>query len=357
MAPPDSVSATDAPCYGRKVISLDESWWAIRQLRSDPPGRATSGRRRDQFRSALEQSEQLFRAAAATSLATRPLLAFYGLSQASRAVLAAHRYGERWNPHGHGITAANTSGALEGVTSRDKGSGLFDCLAAAMDSATLPEAVSLGSLVSSLPAFVNPEPFSNIEGPRPLTIVPEHYNSGAVLSMTAVTTGWVHGLPTRVLEAEDLRAAASECLDNYPTLVGWQIAGDPPYFPGHLAGDGVAVKLMWRLAESTSSDAVRSEVVTRNAIQPSRSGGAWIVPVSADGTDRVLAPLVHWWAILHGLSTVVRYEPAVWRKHIDVDSSADAVGLDRLVQVALEDVPFHILQALRQPTAWRPGLT
>lgn len=349
--------AIDVAAYRRQMMSVDESWWAIRQLRSDPPGRATSGRRRDQFRSALEQSEQLFRAAGTTSLATRPLLAFYGLSQASRAVLAAHSHGEQWNPHGHGVTAGSTGGALASVTSRDRGSGLFSCLAEVMDSATLPEAVILARLVASLPAVVDPEPFSNVEGSRPLAIVPEQYNSGAVLSMTAVTTGWVHGLPTSVLDADDPRAAASKCLEDYPTLTGWQIAGDPPYFPGHVDGDGLAVKLMWHLAESTGSDAVRSEVVTRNAIQPSRPGGAWIVPVSVDGTGRVLAPLVHWWAILHVLSTVVRYEPAVWRKHIDVDSSADAVGLDRLVQVALEDVPFHILQALRQPTAWTPTQT
>lgn len=38
---------------------------------------------------ALEQAEQMFRAAAGTGVATRPLLVFYGLSQAGRAITAA----------------------------------------------------------------------------------------------------------------------------------------------------------------------------------------------------------------------------------------------------------------------------
>jgi hypothetical protein len=306
------------------------------------------------FRSALEQAEQLFIAADSTSLATRPLLAFYGLSQASRAILAAHQHGEQWNPHGHGITAGNTGGVLADVTSRDKGFGVFQALAGVMESATLPDAVTLGRLVAAVPAFVAPAPFSDSDDPVPLVIVPERYNSGALLSMTSVATGWLSGLPSSLLEANDPLGAVTERLTQYPTLRGWRIAGESPNFPKQLDGDCLSVKLIWDLAESTGSDEVRAEALTRNAIQPFRPAGAHIVPTSTDGTGRVLAPLVHWWSILHVLSTVVRYEPAAWRKHTDVDRSVDAVGLDMLVQVAQEDVPGHILQALHQPTAWMP---
>jgi hypothetical protein len=64
-------------------------------MRSDPPGAAAPEpgnewpRRRKVFSSALEQSERLFEAANATDFGIRPILIFYGLSQATRAIAAA----------------------------------------------------------------------------------------------------------------------------------------------------------------------------------------------------------------------------------------------------------------------------
>lgn len=331
----------------------EEVWWELRQLRSQPPGRATSGRRSDEFRSALEQAEQLFAAAADTPLSTRPLLAFYGVSQASRAVLAAHRHGE-WKPHGHGLAAHDTSGPLRSITCRNKGTGVFDQLAGVMTSASLPNPVTLERLVVALPSQISPAPFVSSSTPQPVVLEDERYNGGAVMSITAAATAWVHGLPLAIISASDPAAAAREHLARFPTLQGWGFAGDPPVIRETADGRYVVAKLAWSLDESTGSDLVRAEVVRRGALRPPRPDGLWVVPVSVDDSERVLAPLVHWWAVLHALSTVVRYEPAAWRRHIDVDSHVDAVGLDRLVDVALEETPQHILQALREPTAWRP---
>ncbi|MGW1391953.1 YaaC family protein [Streptomyces nigra] len=63
-------------------------WRALRELRPEPPGYAGKGPRQKLFSAALEQSEQLFTAAASVGPASRPLVLFYGLSQAGRAIAA-----------------------------------------------------------------------------------------------------------------------------------------------------------------------------------------------------------------------------------------------------------------------------
>ena len=61
--------------------------------------------RRRTYVFALEQAEQMFRAAATVGVATRPLQVFYGLSQAARAIAAAASglSGDGWELAGHGI--------------------------------------------------------------------------------------------------------------------------------------------------------------------------------------------------------------------------------------------------------------
>ncbi|MFJ2774353.1 YaaC family protein [Streptomyces sp. NPDC087300] len=65
-------------------VNADEAWERLRASRWKPPGRANGGSRRKTYAAALEQTEQMFRAAAIVGPATRPLQVFYGLSQAGR---------------------------------------------------------------------------------------------------------------------------------------------------------------------------------------------------------------------------------------------------------------------------------
>lgn len=114
------------------------AWPRIRACRSAPPGQAIRGHRRAIFSAALEQSEQLFNAARTTTAAARPLLLFYGLSQAGRAIVAAH--GPRPSASGHGITAQGTGRPIPEVAIKDKGYGLFQAVAGVVRSPTLPRA-------------------------------------------------------------------------------------------------------------------------------------------------------------------------------------------------------------------------
>jgi YaaC-like Protein len=65
----------------------------------------TEAPRRGVFRAALQQAEQLFGAAEAVDYSARPLLAFYGLSQACLAVIQASPRSLKQNasPNGHGM--------------------------------------------------------------------------------------------------------------------------------------------------------------------------------------------------------------------------------------------------------------
>ncbi|MFF2570984.1 YaaC family protein [Streptomyces sp. NPDC058084] len=85
-----------------------KAWETLRASRSDRPGRAGSGARAKTYATALEQAQQMFRAAEGVGPQTRPLLVFYGLSQAGRAIAAAAvgLKGEDWNLVSHGIHAS-----------------------------------------------------------------------------------------------------------------------------------------------------------------------------------------------------------------------------------------------------------
>ena len=80
-----------------------EIWSLIRETRSARPGRALDDTERAAvYGSALQQFEELMRAAETTGYASRPLPLFYAISQAGRAVAAAHA-DEPWILSGHGL--------------------------------------------------------------------------------------------------------------------------------------------------------------------------------------------------------------------------------------------------------------
>ena len=66
-------------------MNVEEAWARIRMTRATPPAAATfDDNRLDTYVTALEQAQQMFAAAIASGVTARPLLIFYGLSQAGR---------------------------------------------------------------------------------------------------------------------------------------------------------------------------------------------------------------------------------------------------------------------------------
>src|SRR5262245_60132392 len=88
----------------RKTVDMNSATWqAIRALRAAPTGAAaTDPDRRQTFVASLRQAEELAEASAASGYAAKPLPLFYSLSQAGRAIAAAH-LSDTWSLRGHGL--------------------------------------------------------------------------------------------------------------------------------------------------------------------------------------------------------------------------------------------------------------
>ena len=134
--------------------TADEAWRAIRSMRHEPPGYASLKPRRQLFASAMEQSEQLFRLSDDAGYETKPILLYYGLNQAARAIVAgAANKSEPWKVQGHGLRCPNLNEvtALGELTVTDHGRGGFQQLAKYVGSPTLRDKVEFRELWTSLP--------------------------------------------------------------------------------------------------------------------------------------------------------------------------------------------------------------
>ena len=61
--------------------------------------------------------------------------------------------------------------------------------------------------------------------------------------------------------------------------------------------------------------------------------------------------MMAWWAVLHSLSMLARYQPAEWSAQIDVDRSPHAVALEALLNDALTVLPALVAEDIEQATA------
>src|SRR5689334_20831115 len=85
--------------------STDECWRMVRALRHMPPGNAQRKERRRLFTGSMKQSEQFFRLSDHAGYESKPILLYYGLNQAARAIVAVGvQQGEPWELNGHGLT-------------------------------------------------------------------------------------------------------------------------------------------------------------------------------------------------------------------------------------------------------------
>jgi hypothetical protein len=140
------------------------------------------------FASALEQAEQLMRAAQDVGTAARPLPLFYALSQAGRAIAAARLPDPAWRLAGHGLSeplAQPKSGdplrriiKPQPESSKNVAAGRrasFAGVADAVASEKLTGPIELGAVWAALPHLMPPEPqIPNLDPawPRPVFAYP-----------------------------------------------------------------------------------------------------------------------------------------------------------------------------------------
>jgi hypothetical protein len=149
---------------------------ALRSLRADRPRLAARGARARSFGAGLEQAEQLWQASQNVGAIASPLLLFYGLTQAGRALCAAGIRGAEWKgAQQHGLHFELTEPAdrspldLTAVRVRAQGKGLVHLVAHVLGSPVLSDSASLSDLISSLDSelYFDDEQYSV---PRPVEV-------------------------------------------------------------------------------------------------------------------------------------------------------------------------------------------
>ncbi|MFX0593036.1 YaaC family protein [Melissospora conviva] len=324
------------------------SWQMLRSLRHEPPGRADKGARKVMFGAALEQAEQLFTAAKSVTPAASPLLLFYGLSQAGRAVAAASsREGNdnRWQLRGHGIANSDAThlspSDLAMLTVKNHGNGSFTQLADILGAASLPTAVPLGDIWGLLPESAHfPLPEMGHLRPRNLQIA----RYGIIDDRKLVASIYV---PSELLDADQgthpqdiasncdqQRAAVRDYLARFPSLNGFDFTtpdGQRIEIRG-LAATEKEILIQWEKSP-TRSDA---EELLRYSVGY-RSENLAFPSLGSD--TRPPHPFLLWWAVLFTLSKLARYEPSIWAATISVNSSPVAAAIEHILRESMTILP------------------
>jgi hypothetical protein len=300
-----------------------------------------------------------FRAAVGAGAATRPLLAFYGLSQAGRAVAAAATAatGDEWALEGHGIRCA--SGTLRGKlpfievqAGGDKDRGSFARLSRLLGSSLWPkqDQVTLNSLWDMIPENRHsPLRDTGEERRTPLAIDHQSHDGGHH------TMAWfpVFLFPPRMAAEADGDTALKTYLSAFPdmpSLHSYQRRSHEqdsgPAFTTHVDG-WTELSMCWEVPGATGAARDREKRAFAEALSRPYNGQRWLFP-AAGTSPTSMHPLMAWWAVLYTLSMLARYQPAEWAAHIDIDASPHAAAIESLLKNSLVIVPLLIAEAISQ---------
>jgi hypothetical protein len=354
------------------MLVIPRSWHEIQALRAKPTGEAArDSDRKKTFRSALRQAEEFAEAAEVVTYATKPIQLLYALSQAGRA-LAAARSPHPWTLRGHGLECRSEGAKILRATVEPNSStqaAAFQVVTAAAGSPVLAGKAQIGALWAANPDLIDvpirpelgqwPTALSSGLGARPVGEGARDPNQ-----VPLSTGGFVRA---EVSVAGDTGQQIAQALRAYPTLAGAvALTSDPvngerytgqaePIVrrstlpigqPGVLVAKDAPMQMSlaehWRLEDSLYSVV---EVDQRFPARPHPSFVGYALPAIADGPSPL--PLLLWWALLLGLSSLARYEPDDWTAAIDLDASPLAADLREVLDIAAKRVPARILESLK----------
>ncbi|MGO8882141.1 MAG: hypothetical protein ACLPUO_16525 [Streptosporangiaceae bacterium] len=337
-----------------RISRREQSWRALRRMRSGPPAAASNDHQRAaMFRAAAEQAQQLFRAAPDVGPQARPLVLLDGLRQAGQAIAAASPRlpGSGWRLAGPGISVRSSGitepGGLEVVATSDD-RGFSQRMAEALDTAFLPPGavVTLAELWPIIPE-------ANEE------LLPGLWNAAwrrPALRFTAAdrrTAGWdeaiISGAPPAAFNGRGT-GAVGDWLRGYPSLAGWQAGPgrerpDQPETTMTAPGGLISLTLAWPAAAGHGQPPAGSRLTGRATWY---RGRWWAFPAVA-GLQRPLHPLLAWWLVLAGLAALAREEPHTWARMTDADQpGSPSVAIEHLLVTAVDALPEVILDALAE---------
>jgi hypothetical protein len=345
------------------MADRDKTWQEIRALRASPPTRVAQDQdRRAVFGAALRQAQELADASAASGYATRPLPLFYCFSQGLRAVSAVHVDDDAWRIRGHGAKVITKTPLLETsvVPKPSNPSGTRDALSALQllaggDRATAP--MTLGALWAAFPDAPG-LPDAVVDAPRALTarlppgsLASQHAASGRIeLAVEGLSTAWSDAELRKKLTAYPSFAGATPArqLMSEETMSAYRT--DTPQV--RFRGGNLVLPMTERWLDTSP---VLTWPIDGNDIAAYHETYARIAPTAIEGDNKarmalpslggVDAPdfIVIWWSLLLGLSSIVRYEPALWIGAIEPDTSALAVPLEQVCDFGEIFVPGMLL--------------
>lgn len=342
-----------ATWYEAGLRSGDEVWRSLRGLRARPPVPAGSERRTETFQAALEQAEQQLRAAVGIDPNSRALNLFYGLSQAGRAIAAAHPAltNSDWQLRMHGLsyppgndTATNIR-CVEVQTARrkkeikdDDGSS-FRRLSVLLNSFQ-PPSVTLGDVWAQIfDTRFGPTLDHGIYVPVNVTTDTRHNPSGTFVGQFASID-----LPRALQDVPlEQRPPLTDYLARYPALADW-VRTHPQGVPVGWSQPDTTFTLQW-----VKPDDLQIGHVLDAHLHNYR--GKKIAMPTLPNAEGALHPLLAWWIVLYGLSMLTRYQPATWTQMIDVNHSPDATAIEYLLDVAITAVPDLIDETIATITS------
>jgi hypothetical protein len=334
--------------------AAESGWSVLRATRWKPPGAASADADRGAtYVFALEQAEQMFRAAATVGPPVRPLLLFYGLSQAGRAIAAtADGTLSDWQLKGHGITAVNLTGSLADILiGCDKvgSTGSFTRLSELLNSPLWDKRsrVPLKIFWDSIPENRFARIADDHDRRTPLAV--DHRSLYYEHQLASVP---VFPFPPEVISAKDGRHALEEYLSAFPTATGYDSyvtngsdMSAVPAFAPHVDGWG-ELHMNWLVDQgricSPDKQTAHISSITRPYL-----GSSYFFPGISE-SNQSLHPLMAWWAVLFTLSMLARYEPSQWGSYVNVNQSHVATMLEDLLAAAIHVMPRLIAEAIDQ---------
>jgi hypothetical protein len=316
----------------------------VRATRAQPPGRARDGARRRTYGAALAQFDELLAAARSSGPASRPVALFYALSQAGRALAAAHAE-HRWRLYGHGLEAprldkddllsievrrpSQRQNANEPPERIDSFAGVAEATGSELATGHMP----LGGLWAAVPDAA--PLLDDARWPRTLLVVADEPGTDRLFP-------WDRASATAVGFSDLTAAGVREQLRHYPGAITVHIE-QPQGIPLVTAptSAGYGARLYW----PTPSPDLDGQRRALDAVAPADALGRarWLRPRVGGAA---LSDLMLWWALLFGLSMLARYEPDGWTAALDYDNSPLAVPLTALLDTAAQAVPALVLAAL-----------
>lgn len=324
---------TGEPSEPDKAPARETTWRQLRESRANPRGLAKGHKHRSAlYNAALEQSQQLFSAAASLDYAVRPIALFYGLSQGARALYAAHSVGDYHMQSGHGIkvTNMNTHPQIEDLRMACTQRGEFVSIARLTGSEIWQADTTLAEVWATIPEL-RLRPIGGTAPAKVLSMLgPDKLTGNISLLGADVDPSWDESTLSAYLDA------------HYPCLQGHQQApGRVPISTHESGGTNIARVI---------GDESRQRVEYAATI----SRGAFAFP-ALGGAPRSTNSLLSWWALLLALSMRARYDPESWLRDLDVDRpKSRATLLEEALDVAIDVLPALLFRVLDTGTAPLP---